>query len=89
MPKKQNVPASGMKIYSLSEKRHYDISELSGVKVVKSGNRHRIVGVTPGGKSVSRFLSKEMAGSGLLGSLIGMPDGIPGLSTLPIIGALF
>jgi Flp pilus assembly secretin CpaC len=30
-----------------------------------------------------------MAGSGLLGSLIGMPDGIPGLSTLPIIGALF
>ena len=117
-----------MEIYSLVEKKRYQLSELSNIdtqkyipvsqltpadvkkytaankgkplkgafvsvkdpKYVKiPSKRFRVIGITPGKKTVSKFISKETAGSGLIGSLIGMPDGIPGLSSLPIIGALF
>ena len=77
-------------IYSLSEKKIYHISKLTNIEKITTANgRLRVQGITPGGKVVSKFISKEMAGSGLLGNLLGMPDGIPGLSNLPLIGALF
>lgn len=56
----------------------------------KQAKRFRIVGQTPSGKMVSRFISKEVAGSGILGKLFGLPNGeIPLLSQIPLVGALF
>lgn len=86
----RKLKESGMTIYCLADKRHYPISELEGVKVLQSNGRSRIVGVTPSGHKVSRFISKQMAGSGLIGKALGMPDGkIPVLGDIPLLGMLF
>ena len=80
-----------MSIYSLSEKKHYDISLLKNVETIKTANgRYRLQGVTPSGKVVSRFISKQMAGSGLLGNLFQTQNGElwPGSSQIPLLGAL-
>lgn len=86
----RKLKESGMTIYCLADKRHYPISELEGVKVLQSNGRSRIVGVTPSGHKVSRFISKQMAGSGLLGKLFNPGTGelFPGSSNIPLLGML-
>lgn len=80
-----------MTVYCLPERRHYKVSELKNAKMVTSGKRYRIVGMTPSGYTVSRFISKnEAQGSGLIGQALGMPGGkIPILGDIPLLGMLF
>jgi hypothetical protein len=74
--------------YCLSEKRHVKILNPQYVKTRKG--TVRVSGTDEAGHKVSRFISKkEIEGSGILGKLLGMPDGkIPIVSDIPIIGAL-
>jgi hypothetical protein len=88
-------------IYSLSEKKPYFISDLLDVEPLQTANgRYRLQGVTPSGKVVSKFIDRaeydrrknkkgKKDGDGLLGNLLGLPDGkIPLLSDIPGLGAL-
>ncbi len=60
------------------------------VERMKNG-RYRFAGTCPNGHNVSQFVTKQQTqGSGLLGNLLGMPDGkIPLLNDLPLISGLF
>ncbi len=53
--------------------------------------RYRFAGTCPNGHKVSQFVTRaEAQGSGLLGNLLGLPNGrVPVLSDLPLIGGLF
>ncbi len=53
--------------------------------------RYRFAGTCPNGHNVSQFVTKQQAqGSGLLGNLLGLPNGcVLVLSNLPLIGGLF
>ena len=88
----KNSKLSHDEIFCVQCKKSYKLKNISDKHFVKTKNhRLRLVGKCPLGHNISKFVSKEMAnGSGLLGKLLGMPNGelIPGDSNIPIIGAL-
>jgi len=76
--------------YCVSCKKHIHIQNPHIIKT--KNNRMRLAGTCPYcHHNVSRFISNaEAHGSGLLGSLLGMPNGkVPLLSDLPLVGGLF
>lgn len=87
MPKKKKLNGN-MKIYCIKCKDYTDTKNIHHV-TLKNGT-HAIQGnCAICGTKKTRFISKKQ-GEGLLGSLLGLPDGkIPLLGDLPIVGQLF
>ncbi len=85
---KMNNKNKTMMIYCVKDKMKLPCTV--HIEQMKNG-RYRLAGTCPNGHKVSQFITKQQAqGSGLLGNLLGMPDGkIPLLSDLPLIGGLF
>jgi len=90
MPRKQaKQKLPNVMIYSVGDRKSFNINDLQNINIFTDQNgRYRITAISPYGKKINSYLSKE--GTGLLGNLFGRPDGelFPGAAKIPLLGAL-
>lgn len=78
-------------IYCVKDKRKTpDVPGSARVVVRKNGRKALVTQCAVCGIQKQRFLPKNYEGSGILGNLLGLPNGkVPLLGDIPIVGALF
>lgn len=78
-------------LYCVKDKRKTpDVPGTAHIVIRKNGRKSLVTQCAICGINKQRFLPNDYEGSGLLGSLLGFPDGkVPLLSSLPLVGGLF
>lgn len=83
--------SNATQIYCVKEKRFTpNVPGTGHIVMRKNGRRSLVAKCASCGIQKQKFVAKDFNGAGILGNLLGLPNGkIPLLSDLPLVGALF